>query len=224
MVLADLLFPRICPVCGEILNRRERGLCLGCYCDLPLTFFWNWRDNPAEQLFWGRLYTEACASLIFYREDCPYKAIIHDFKYNSRRDLGDYLSSLLAQKLITSGRFSEIDLIVPVPLHWYKRWKRGFNQSQIIANSLSRILGIPVANNVLKRKRFTSTQTRKTHDQRWRNVCGAFELKNIESIAGKHILLVDDVLTTGATLDACGNIILALDGCKVSIATLALVE
>ncbi|MPN06165.1 hypothetical protein SDC9_153421 [bioreactor metagenome] len=89
---------------------------------------------------------------------------------------------------------------------------------------MSRILGIPVANNVLKRKRFTSTQTRKTHDQRWRNVCGAFELKNIESIAGKHILLVDDVLTTGATLDACGNIILALDGCKVSIATLAFVE
>lgn len=224
MVLLDLLFPRICPVCGRLLLRRERYLCLGCLSDLPLSYFWSWPGNPAEVCFWGRLNIENVASLLIYREESPYRKIIHAFKYKGNRGLGAYMGEMLAKRLQESKLYEDIDVIVPVPLHPFKKWKRGYNQSQVLATSIGRVLKKPVAEGAIVRNKFTSTQTRKDALQRWENVMNAFSLKDSRLIEGKHVLLVDDVLTTGATLEACGQHIMRCDNCRLSIVTLAYVE
>lgn len=224
MVLLDLLFPRICPVCKRILLRRERYICLECSLNLPLTYFWNWPDNPAEMLFWGRLNNVKAVCLYFYREGSEYKEIVHRFKYNREIGMGRFFSTLLGNKIVKSGRFQDIDYIVPVPLHWAKRWKRGFNQATVIADSIARVLNIPVKEGVLIRARYTQTQTKRGSEERWKNVIGAFRVKNGKIFEGKHILLVDDVLTTGATIEACGIHLQKIERCKVSVATLGFVE
>ncbi len=224
MVLLDLLLPRICPVCGRLLLRNEKYLCLGCLADLPFSFFWTWPDNPAEVRFWGRLDIIRAASLLIYRDESPYKRIIHFFKYKSCTGLGNFMGEMLARRLSESKLYNDIDIIVPVPLHPLKKWKRGYNQSYILAKSIGKILNVPVEERALKRRRFTATQTKKDAQHRWENVKSAFKIKNRELIEGKHVLLVDDVLTTGATLEACGEHILKCRGCRLSIVTLAYVE
>lgn len=224
MVFLDLLFPRVCPVCGRLLLRREKYLCLSCLCDLPYSFFWSWPNNPAEVCFWGRLNIVRASSLLIYREESPYRKIIHSFKYKSNRGLGRLMGEMLAKRLLESGLYSDVDLIVPVPLHLLKVWKRGYNQASIIAEALGKAMGKPVVEGVLVRRKFTSTQTKKDAINRWENVAEAFSIKNSSKICGKHVLLVDDVLTTGATLEACGQHILKQEGCRLSIVTLAYVE
>jgi ComF family protein len=224
MLLSDILFPRECPVCGRILLRSEKFLCLGCETDFPYTYFWNWENNPAEILFWGRLDNVKAVSLFYYREGSGYKEIIHRFKYNGERSMGRYFSAILGEKMASSGRFDDIDLLVPVPLHFVRKWKRGFNQSHVIAKEISSALGKPVADDVLVRRKYTGTQTVKDPEARWKNVFKAFAVKNEHKIRGKHILIVDDVLTTGATAEACGRHLTSLPGCRVSIATLGFVE
>lgn len=224
MVLLDLLLPRICPVCGRLLLRKERYLCLSCLADLPLSFFWSWPDNPAEVRFWGRLDIVRASSLLIYREESPYKKIIHLFKYNNFKGLGSFMGEMLARRLSESRLYNDIDIIIPVPLHPLKKWKRGYNQSSILAKSIGKILNVPVEERALKRRRFTATQTKKDAQHRWENVKSAFIIKNRGLIEGKHVLLVDDVLTTGATLEACGEHIMQCEGCRLSIVTLAYVE
>lgn len=224
MVILDLLFPRVCPVCGRLLLRRERYLCLSCLADLPFSFFWSWPNNPSEVCFWGRLNIVRAASLLIYREESPYRKIIHAFKYNGNKGLGRHMGEMLARRLRESGLYNDIDVIVPVPLHPLKKWKRGYNQATIIAEAIGRVLGKPVEERVLRRKKFTSTQTKKDSISRWDNVAEAFSIKNGSKFTGRHVLLVDDVLTTGATLEACGQHILKQEGCRLSIVTLAYVE
>ncbi|MEN6618446.1 MAG: ComF family protein [Rikenellaceae bacterium] len=224
MIFLDLLFPRVCPVCGRLLLRREKYLCLSCLSDLPFSFFWSWPNNPAEVCFWGRLNIIRASSLLIYREESPYKKIIHSFKYYGNRGLGKFLGEMFARRLLESGLYTDIDLIIPVPLHPLKKWKRGYNQASVLAKSIGRLLDKPVDESTLLRRKFTSTQTRKDAFHRWENVMDAFYLKNNSLIKGKHILLVDDVLTTGATLEACGQHILKQEGCMLSIVTLAYVE
>ena len=134
------------------------------------------------------------------------------------------MGEMLARRLVESGLYNEIDLIIPVPLHFLKKWKRGYNQASILAKSIGKLLNKPVEERALTRKKFTSTQTKKDSIHRWENVFGAFSLRRSSLIEGKHILLVDDVLTTGATLEACGQHILKLENCRLSIVTLAYVE
>jgi ComF family protein len=207
-----------------VLLREERHLCLDCLSSLPFTYFWNWKNNPAEQIFWGRVYFQKVASLILYRDESPYRSIIHQFKYNRQISLGRYFGSMLGKRLKESGFFNSIEVIVPVPLHPLKKWKRGYNQANVIAKAIGKELGVPVLNGVLVRTSFTSTQTTKDSQHRWKNVEKAFKLRRGERIKGRHVLLVDDVLTTGATLEACGTALLKAEGCIVSVATLAFVE
>lgn len=211
-------------MCGRVLLREERHLCLDCLSSLPFTYFWNWKDNPAEQIFWGRVYFQRVASLILYRDESPYRSIIHQFKYNRQVSLGRYLGSMLGKRLKESEPFNGIDAIIPVPLHPFKKWKRGYNQANIIAKAIGKELNVPVLNGILVRTTFTSTQTTKDPQHRWKNVEKAFKLRRGDRIKGCHILLVDDVLTTGATLEACGTALLKAEGCTVSVATLAFVE
>lgn len=234
-LLWNLFLPRCCTVCGRELFIHENYLCLACYAAIPLTYFWKVKDNPAEIVFWGRTRIERTYALYYYTNH--YRNLIYALKYKSNIGIGLYMGKLLGKKIAedTIG-FSIIHFIIPVPLHSRKKRKRGYNQSQIIAKGIKMGLlntGIsPIIPNLLKRKNFTKTQTQKDRIHRWYNVADAFEInyrvvekiKNMYPGTSLNILLVDDVLTTGATLEACCNIIHKHLNCKISIATLAYVE
>lgn len=236
----DLFFPRFCAVCGRELLVRERHLCLECYAGLPLTYFWRIRDNPAEEVFRGRIYAERVYSLFYYQNN--YRKLLHRLKYKSDRDIGIYLGRILGERIAENvlpgaDGAGPVDYVVPVPLHYRKRWKRGYNQSAILAKGIIRGMGSghssrqepQLISNLLVRKQFTGTQTEKDRMERWKNVSGAFGINPRATgklPAGKkpHLLLVDDVLTTGATLEACAALLQQHLDCHISIATLAYVE
>ena len=230
-LLFDLCFPKCCAVCGVQLNYHEHHLCLECYADLPLTHFWNVQDNPAERTFWGRCKLERVFSLFYYTNN--YRKPVHELKYNGNTAIGLWLGEMLGRHIASAENFPPVDFIVPVPLHWKKRLTRGYNQSEIIAKGIAKGLKTsgagtpPVLGNLLKRAQFTKTQTAKDRIDRWHNVSSAFRPNPKSKVIpppDSHLLLVDDVVTTGATLEACASILVEQLGCRVSIATLAYVE
>lgn len=241
--MISLFMPRFCIVCGRELSYSEKGLCLYCLSGLPLTFFWDRIGNPAEQMFFGRVRIERCCSLFFYRGD--YKKCLYSIKYEGNVRLGEYLGNILGRelsKMVNAGTMPYIDYLVPVPLHWRKKWKRGYNQSEYICKGILKGLcgDLPhgrhlndkpqtteICTKLIKRVKFTESQTTIMHDARWRNVENAFKINRNEVekiLSGKktpHIVLVDDVLTTGATIEACAAQLLNAFPCRISIATLA---
>lgn len=226
MGVGFLFFPEVCPVCERLLVGRERHICLECLADLPYSFYWNWRNNPAEKMLSQVLFVDAVASLMLYRSESNWKKPIHNFKYYGDKALGRYLSALLAKRLYNSGWCSKVDVIIPVPLHGLRKWQRGFNQANVIALELGSFLNKAVLSNAMARKRYTFTQTKKDREHRRRGVEGAFRVRDkyIDEVRGKRVLLVDDVLTTGATLESCGNELYRAGCLSLSIATLAFVE
>ena len=226
-LLFDLCFPKICAVCGKTLNYHEQHFCLECYADMPLTWFWSVKENPAETVFWGRCMVERVYSLFYYTNN--WRKPVHLLKYGGNTAIGKYLGRMLGQKLLLPDNFIQFDYIVPVPLHWRKKFRRGYNQAEIIAEGIKSALpyNCIILPHVLRRRTFTGTQTARDRIHRWHNVSGAFELNphfKKRPPAGSHILLLDDVLTTGATLEACASILVEQLQCRVSIATLAYVE
>ena len=222
--LIDLLFPRKCLVCGKELLTGEYKICLGCETDMPLTFFWSWKDNPAEKKMWGRCYLERVYSLFYYKEDAEHKNLIHSIKYKSEIELALLLGEKLGQKILSDASASTIDLIIPVPLHSKKRRKRGYNQAELIARGINRALNKRVETKLLLKRKHNVSQTKLSKIMRWKNVSEAYFVAPKYNIEGKHILIVDDVLTSGATIEACYNALSSIGQIKVSIATLAYVE
>ena len=202
--LLDLVLPRRCIVCGERLNIRERHCCLGCLLDLPQTFYWTWEDNPMSLRFReaSALPEARAAALFFYRNGSGYENITRELKYGYNRAAGRYFARMLAARLVAGGLFADVDLVVPVPLHWTRLYRRGYNQAAVIAAELARALGAPLAARALVRVRRTRTQTAVAVDAKAANVAGAFRTARRFRRAAppRHILLVDDVFTTGATL------------------------
>jgi len=196
-------------------------LCLQCVNDLPHTNFAMHANNPVEKIFWGRLALTAAMSEFYFAKGTLIQALIHEFKYKNNKDVGLYLGVMMGSSLLNNNRFTNVDALIPLPLFADKEFKRGYNQATILCNGMSEVMGIPVIKNNVIRKRFTETQTKKHRTERWQNVEGSFEINNAQEIKDKHILLVDDVVTTGATLEACGIEILKIEGTKLSIATLA---
>jgi ComF family protein len=220
----ELLYPALCITCGERLMSQENYLCMKCWSDLPVTNFHLNSENSVSELFWGRAKIENATSLFYFRKGSRYQKLIHSIKYRGMKELGIELGKHLGSALLQSENFSSADIIVPVPLHPRKQKKRGFNQSEYIAKGIADILRKPVLINNICRKKFSSSQTKKNRYERWKNVEGIFEIKKPESLCKKHILLVDDVVTTGSTLEACAHEILKLGNVKISIATLAFAD
>jgi ComF family protein len=216
----DLLLPPRCSACGQVLIKEERILCTKCLYDLPRTRYASFSDNPVAQLFWGRVYIENATALFQYEKGSRFQQLIHELKYQGRQDIGRELGRLLAIEMAGSPYVST-DMIIPVPLHRKKFRQRGYNQCESIAKGLSMGLGIPWFTGCLVRVSVSLTQTNRSRTDRWSNVDGIFTVKDPAHLSGKHILLVDDVVTTGATLDACATAVLALKDVRVSIATLA---
>jgi len=218
--ILNLFYPNICAGCNTPLVDGEKHICTQCLVSLPKTYYWNDKNNPSAQIFWGRLYTENVASFLFFRKKSRLQNIIHAVKYHNNKELGIYLGFLFGNELRCT-EFNTAEVIIPVPLHKSKLIKRGYNQSELIAQGLSKSLNIPIADNVLVRTHITDTQTHKGRYDRWLNIKDKFIVQDSSKIEGKHVLLVDDVLTTGATLEACGIELLKVNGVTLSIATLA---
>lgn len=218
--LINLLMPVLCPVCGSVLLKNERIICTGCIYELPRTRYSSYLENPVSRLFWGRIYVENATALFQYQKGSRFQRLIHELKYKDRQDIGWEMGRLLGIELKGSP-FASADTILPVPLHIKKHRQRGYNQCHPIAEGLSEILGIPWYSCHLIRPSVSLTQTSKSRLDRWSNVDGIFEVKDPENLCGKHIILVDDVVTTGATLEACATALLSQENIRVSIVTLA---
>jgi ComF family protein len=216
----SLFYPKSCFACGNTLLGNENIICTYCRHTLPETGFHSMKENPVEKLFWGRVKIENATAFLFYDKEGRYGHLLHKFKYFGHQEIGLFLGEMLGSRL-GNTEYNNIDLIVPIPLHASKLRKRGFNQSEIIGCGIAKSMYKPIAGTALERKVFTSTQTRKGRFERWQNVDGIFTVADPEILKNKHILLVDDVVTTGATLEAAGNAILNIEGTKLSIATLA---
>jgi ComF family protein len=217
----SLIFPRICQSCGEHLVRNELLICIACLADMPTTDYHIMRDNNLEKELWGRCYVERAAAMCYYRRESRMQNLIHRLKYHGVTDIGVYLGEYYGRLLKNSGFTDDIDSLIPVPLHPSKRLSRGFNQSSLICEGISQSTGLELIEGVLIRSSRSSTQTRRSRSERWENVEGIFEVSNSERIENKHILLVDDVVTTGSTVEACVNKLKEYKGVRVSVAALA---
>jgi ComF family protein len=219
--LIHLFYPHVCTGCGSDLVEEDNILCLKCVNDLPGTNYAMHANNPVEKIFWGRLAISAAMSEFYFAKGTLIQNLIHEFKYKGNKDVGLYLGAMMGTSLVENNRFTKIDALIPLPLFAGKEFKRGYNQATILCKGMSEVMEVPVIINNVVRKRYTDTQTKKHRTERWENVEGSFEIINPNELKNKHVLLVDDVVTTGATLEACGTEILKIKEARLSIATLA---
>jgi len=214
-----LLFPHVCSGCGSDLLNEESMLCMRCTDAMPETSFELHANNPIEKRFWGRLQLISAAAQFYFTKESLMQHLMHQFKYKGNKELGLQFGRMMGDQLQRSGRFYA-DALIPLPLFPAKEKRRGYNQATILCNGIAEYLKIPVLDKVISRPQDTETQTKKGRVERWKNIEGKFILKDANAIANKHILLVDDVVTTGATLEACGIELLKAQNTKLSIATL----
>lgn len=220
--LWDLFFPRACLLCGRRLARGESLVCLECLSGLPRTRLHLAKDNAVERNFWGKFPVVRAASFLHYTKGGDVRRLLYELKYYGNREVGLLMGREMASELMQSCFFDGIDLIIPVPLHPRRQRSRGYNQSEWLARGVAAVTGIPMDATAMVRLRHNDTQTRKGHYERWENVQDLFACVSPGSLEGKHILLVDDVLTTGATLVACADAFRGIPGLRVSVLTLAL--
>ena len=196
-------------------------ICTTCLIELPYTGFHQMQNNRVEKLFWGRVSLQKAFSVFYYIPDTPLQRIVHHIKYKNGFDLGIYMGEIMGTSVAESTLFQTIDLCIPMPLHPKKEFARGYNQATALCKGIESITRIPYADSILYRTENSSTQTKKTRIERWENVAELFELRNPSAIDGKHILLVDDVITTGASMEACANVLIKNKAASVSVCSLA---
>lgn len=217
----SLIYPKICAACGNSLWRHENVICTSCDFHLPRTSYHLLSENPVSKLFWGRAKIHSASAYLLFHKGSRVQQMVHQLKYKGRKDIGYFLGDLFGQTLIQSPLFNDLDLIIPVPLHPKKLMKRGFNQSEEFGKGLSSSMKIPINNQLLIRSCNTETQTKKNRFKRWENVNHVFMVTDSHSLVGKKVLLVDDVITTGATLEACINALSLIPEIRISIAAIA---
>lgn len=240
--MMDMFLPRVCIVCGCRLLRHERHLCLGCHMDMPLTRFWERSHNPMSDKFNEIIQAgiEAggthepyayAAALFLYHSEAGYRHIPYKIKYHGNIKAGEHFGTMLGKKLADSSLYEDVDMVIPVPLHWTRQWKRGYNQAEVIASAVARELDVPMRTDILVRKKRTKTQTKLDIKGKARNVAGAFTVSEDAAVifrnggSIRHIVLLDDVFTTGSTLGACFQALRSVfpPAVRISVATLGFV-
>lgn len=217
----QLFYPKICVACSESLIQQEETICLICENNLPFTNFYLIQNNPLQKKFWGRIDIQNIDSILFFEKDSTTQHLLHQLKYQNRQDVGTKLANIYTENCKASSINFSFDGIVSVPLHSKKLKRRGYNQCETFALKIAQNWHIPYFKNALKRNVDTQSQTGKNRTDRWDNVAEIFEVNEPKLIQNKHILLVDDVLTTGATIEACGIKILEIPNTKLSVLTMA---
>lgn len=222
--IINILFPKVCCSCNQGLTQQEDILCFRCRSDLPKIKYSNLKDNELVNRFYGKLDIDYGLSYLYFYKSGITQKLLHQFKYKSQPEIGELIGAWVGYQLIESKINDKIDLIIPVPLHKKKERKRGYNQSDFFARGIFEVTKIPIDNRSLKRINYDDSQTHKTKEERWKSVENAFSLKDNSIINSKRILLVDDVITTGATLEACGHQLLNNGAASLSIATMAIAK
>lgn len=220
--LLRLIYPATCCSCGRVLVGDERHLCTHCLLHLPLAHFSHTADNLVERHFIGRIPLESATSLLVFKQENITQHIIHDIKYYGNRKLAIQMGRILGKELIASGRFTTVDGILPIPLHRRRMRQRGYNQSELISQGIAETFGRPVINDIMIRTRYTHTQTHRDRQSRINNMEDVFEVKRPEQLTGRHLLIVDDVITSGATIESCWKALSAIPDIKVSVASLSM--
>ena len=219
--ILDLISPRQCVICGERLSVTERALCSSCYLHLPRTSYqFTPYDNPMTQLFWGLAPVSRAAALFFYEPHSEGAQLVYDLKYADRPDIGEDIGRMMAEEMRVAGYLEEVDMIVPVPLSPKRQQQRGYNQSEEIAQGVSEITGLPILKKAVRRTVFEGSQTNKGRWERHDNVEHVFELIDAKAVSGRHLLLIDDVVTTGATCLACAKALCQAGDVRISILSL----
>ncbi len=219
--ILDFISPRQCAVCGRRLSPTERSLCSVCLLHLPRTAYqFTPEDNPMAQIFWHLTPVERAAALIYYEPHSELAQLVYDLKYRNRPDIGEDMGRLMGNEMQIAHFFDNIDVLLPVPLSRKRLRQRGYNQSEELARGISDITHLPVVGNALRRKHFVRSQTQLTRYERQENVIDMFELRDDHLIKDKHVLLIDDICTTGATLIACIDVLKNIPGIRLSVLTL----
>lgn len=222
--IVSVFFPELCLACKQRLNGPLKTICAKCRHELPLTKHHLYQENPVKRIFHGRTNVQNATALLLFQKKGIVQQLIHHLKYKGHQEIGAFFGDWMGIELANTPEFNEIDLVVPVPLHKTRLRKRGYNQVTEFAKSLSEALKVPLNETDFTRRVPTSKSVFKKRMDRWKNLQDAFEIGPNHLLANKHILLVDDVVTTGATLEACANVLLKIPGTRISIATLAITE
>ncbi len=217
----QLFFPHNCEGCGTDVLGKGHLLCARCLHSLPTTGFFTSSPNPIEKLFYGRLPVTKAGAAFYFTKQSLLQHLLIQLKYKHNKEAGYFLGRMMGSYLLQSGRFDDVNGIVPLPLHEKKEFQRGYNQAAVLCRGIQETWHKPVLWKAVTRSKFTETQTHMTRSGRWQNMQGVFEIANAGALTAKHIMLVDDVITTGATLEACGEAILQIKDTRLSIAAAA---
>ena len=221
--ILHFFFPSLCALCKQALLIQEQVLCIACEQKLPFTHYHALYNNETSIRLAGRFPFQQATSLFYFTQGSAVQELMHILKYKNHPEIGTYFGSLLGKQLRNEANFQSIEAIVAVPLHFKKEQQRGYNQSNLIAAACAEAMGVPFYSKALVRKRFTQTQTLKTRSERVDNMEAAFFVNNTNLFVNKHLLIMDDVLTTGATIEACALQLLKIPGTQISIATIGVV-
>lgn len=220
--LLQIIFPAYCLHCGSDAIDAQNPVCFSCMGKIPKTNFEKVKDNLVEKIFYGRLPIGAATSMYFFTKDSVLQNLMHLLKYKNKPEIGTYLGEQLGESLLQTNKFENIDVITPVPLSKKRQMKRGYNQAMEICKGVSNILDKPITETITFRIRDNETQTKKNRQERWENMQNVFAVNDAASLDGKNILLIDDVITTGATLETCAATLQKNANVNIYIATLAI--
>ncbi|MFY0603826.1 MAG: ComF family protein [Flavobacteriaceae bacterium] len=222
--ISSLFYPKVCISCKQLLLTNETLICTTCRHDLPIICYKDFKKNNITSIFYGKIPIENANSFLLFQKEGKVKALIHELKYKGNQKVGNFLGDWLGHLLLEKNVFKDVDIIIPVPLHKKKLQKRGYNQLTTFGKKLGEVLKISYEEEILLRPLWTKTQTFQTKAERFSNLEKTFKISNSTKIQNKHILLIDDVITTGATLEACAMELLKTSGVKISILTMAFTE
>lgn len=218
----SIIYPDLCLICGENLMKNETQICTSCLSQIPRTNYHLQVDNPLEKRFWGKVPVFRATAFFYFQKGSPFQKLLHELKYRDNKEIGEIMGKHAAVDLLDHPDFKSVDVIIPIPLHPQKIKKRGYNQSECICLGLAQILNKPIDTTTIKRTVENTTQTKKSVFERFANTDGIFELTDHSALENKHVLLVDDVVTTGSTIEAAANVLQKVSNIKISVFCLAM--